>query len=135
MPKAIGYKSTLWLNATDDGSGNFSGSGTKLGGVVDGWEAEEETEMVDTTVLSMATKDFLPADTDLGDVSFEIAVDNSDSTLTTLETARDTGALIQLTEVLTNGLTDVTTGYVKTIGRTVKKREMVTKKFAVKVVG
>lgn len=132
MAQGIGFKSNLFVNVDSTGSGFASGSGSWLGGVVDGWETEEETEMVDITVLSMSRKAALPADTDPGDVSFEYALDPSDSAYTELVTARDNGYPVQITEVLSNGIIDVNTGYVKTIGKTVKKRSNLTSKVTIK---
>ena len=123
MTQGIGYKSKLYLNG--------SGSGALLGGVVDGWERSAETEMVDITVLGLAKKKYFPADTDPGETSFDVALDGSDTNLAALVTARDNGTLVTLVEVLSNGVTETYTGYVKTIGKTVKKRELLTSKITI----
>ena len=129
MAQGIGYGSTLAF-------ASGTGSPNTIGGIVDGWEVEAETEMVEVTLLGDATKKFMPADTDPGECTFEVALDNGDSDLTALKAAQAAGTLLSFTATYSNGgSADTFSGYVKTVGKTVKKREMLTSKITVKATG
>jgi hypothetical protein len=127
MAKGIGFGSRLAIG---------SGSGTVVGGIIDQIENEVSTEEVDTTLLGDKYKTFAPADVDPGELTFDIALDNGDTTNQTLVDLLDSGDVVEWHITYSNNVSpDSFNGWVKTLGRMISKRELLTRKVTIRLTG
>lgn len=121
MALGIGFGTTLTVG------------GTVIGGIVDQIDNEVSREEVDTTLLGDLYKTSSPADIDPGELTFDVALGgDGDSALVALFTSGDEASW---TITYSNGGADTFSGWVKSLGRTVSKREMLTRKVTVKLSG
>lgn len=126
----IGQLSTLGVDPA--GGSSF----TTLGGIIDAIENECSASEVDTTLLGDTWMTSLPADLDPGELTFEIALDNGDDDNQTLVDLFSGRTIATWKITYSNSESpDTFSGYIKTLGRSIAKRSMLTRKVTVKLTG
>lgn len=130
MAKDIGFHSIL---SYSEGS-----VWVPVGEVIKGWDNESTADMVDTEILGDTFKTFKPASIDPGTVTFEIFLDNGNTNNQFLADAFYNGTLVNWQIEYSNGGEgdeEQFSAYVKSLGRTVEKKTMLTRKITLQITG
>lgn len=134
LQKGIGYGTTIGYH-TGIGSGSF----TVIAEVVDQIENEVTGTEVSTTLLGDKYTSSVQSDIDSGELTFEIALDPANTNNQALATLKDNGnvATWQLTYSNDSGATktETFTGWVKSLGRTIQKSKLLTRKVTIRLTG